>query len=153
MVTKKLNKTLFFTHKVFKHISETLVSLISILQAVKSVIKNTGKKPGPNTEIYGPRSEYGFLRTARQPIRMQDSSKPYNNNEYSFRSNNYKLALLKPKINFLKRSFSYRTAQEWNELPNSINENVDEIYLAAYSGEYNFCYFHNYRIMYVYSIV
>ena len=24
------------------------------------------------------RSEYGFLRTARRPIRMQDSSKPYN---------------------------------------------------------------------------
>ena len=49
------------------------------MQGVKSVIKDTGKKPGPNTEIYGPRSEYGFLQTARRPIRMQDSSKPYNN--------------------------------------------------------------------------
>ena len=55
-------------------------SLISILLAVKSAIKNTRKKPGPNAEIYGPRSEYeyGFLRTARRPIRMRDSSKPYN---------------------------------------------------------------------------
>ena len=58
--------------------SKTLISLISTLQAVKSAIRNTGEKPGPNTEIYGPRSEYGFLRTARRPIRMQDSSKPYN---------------------------------------------------------------------------
>ena len=64
------DKTLFFTHKLFKHIS---------LQAVKSAIKDTGKRPGSNTEIYGPRSEYEFLRTARRPIRMQDSSKPYNN--------------------------------------------------------------------------
>ena len=77
------DKTLLFTHKVFKHISKTLISLISILQAVKNAIKNTGKKPGPNMEIYGPRSEYGFLRTADRPIRMQDSSKPYNNVFYA----------------------------------------------------------------------
>ena len=46
--TKKAehDKTLIFTHKIFKHISKTFISLISILQAVKSVIKNTGKKPG-----------------------------------------------------------------------------------------------------------
>ena len=53
--------------------SKTLISLISILQAVKSGIKNTWKNPGPSTEIYGPRSEYGFLQTAHSPIRMQDS--------------------------------------------------------------------------------
>ena len=53
-----------------------------MLHAVKSAIKNTGKKPSPKTEIYGPRAEYGFLRTARRPIRMQDSSKPYNKNIY-----------------------------------------------------------------------
>ena len=46
-----------------------------MLHAVKSPIKNTGKKPSPKTEIYGRRSEYGFLRTARRPIRMQDSLK------------------------------------------------------------------------------
>ena len=50
------------------------VFLVSILQAVKSAIKNTGQKPRPNMAIYGPRSEYGFLRTARRPIRTQDSS-------------------------------------------------------------------------------
>ena len=53
-----------------------------MLQAVKSAIKNTGEKPRPKTEIYGPRSEYGFLRTARRPIRMQYSSKPYSENIY-----------------------------------------------------------------------
>ena len=42
-----------------------------------SLIHST-QKAGPNTEIYGPRSEYGFLQTVRRPIRMQDSSKPYN---------------------------------------------------------------------------
>ena len=60
------DKTLFFTHKVLKHISKTSISLISLLQAVKSAIQNTVKKPGANTEINGPRSEYGFLRTARR---------------------------------------------------------------------------------------
>ena len=53
-------------------------TVINTLQAVKRAIKNTEEKPGPNTEIYGPRSEYGFLLNARRPIRMQDSSKPYN---------------------------------------------------------------------------
>ena len=48
----------------------------------KSAIKKTGKRPASNTEVYGPRSEYGLLRTARRPIRMQDSSKPYNNTMY-----------------------------------------------------------------------
>ena len=48
-----------------------------------SLIHST-QKAGPNTEIYGPRSEYGFLRTARRPIRMQDSSKPYNKTAYSY---------------------------------------------------------------------
>ena len=46
-----------------------------------SLIHST-QKAGPNTEIYGPRSEYGCLRTACRPIRMQDSSKPYNNKQY-----------------------------------------------------------------------
>ena len=53
-----------------------------MLQAVKSAIKNTVEKPGPKTEIYGPGSEYGFLRTAHRPIRMQYSSKPYSKNIY-----------------------------------------------------------------------
>ena len=38
---------------------------------------NVWQKAGPNTEKYGPRSEYGFLRTGCRPIKMQDSLKPY----------------------------------------------------------------------------
>jgi hypothetical protein len=32
---------------------------------------------------YGPRSGYGFLRTACQPIRIENFEKPYNNKYYS----------------------------------------------------------------------
>ncbi len=31
---------------------------------------------------YGPRSGYGFLQTACQPIRIDNFEKPYNNNAY-----------------------------------------------------------------------
>ena len=57
------DKTLFFTHKVFKHISKTLISLICILQAEKMQLKTLGKSParirkftdhGPNKVFYGP---------------------------------------------------------------------------------------------------
>ena len=41
--------------------------------------KNVLQKAGPNTEKYGPRSGYGFLRIGCRPIRMQDPLKPYNN--------------------------------------------------------------------------
>ena len=34
--------------------------------------------------------------------------------------------------NFLKRSFSYRAAQAWNEFSNSITEDTDEISLYAF---------------------
>ena len=56
--------------------------------------------------------------TDRLPINLQESF--------------IKLALRKPKTNFLKRSFSYRAAQGWNELPNSITENFDELSLSAF---------------------
>ena len=52
--------------------------------------------------------------TDRLPIYLQKLFIKCNNNNYHLRSNNSKLALPKPKTNFLKRSFSYRTAQVWN---------------------------------------
>ena len=55
------------------------VFFLSKLNMSKLSLIHSTQKAGPNTEIYGPRSEYGFLRTARRPIRTQDSSKPYNN--------------------------------------------------------------------------
>ena len=61
-------QNLFFKHKVFKHISKTLITLISILQAVKSVIKNTGKKPCPNTGFYGPHVDQSECRILQSHI-------------------------------------------------------------------------------------
>ena len=46
------------------------------------ILNSVSLKPGPNTEKYGSRSEYGFLRTGCRPIRMQDSIKRYNNKSY-----------------------------------------------------------------------
>ena len=42
------------------------------------------------------------------------------NDMYGLRSNNRKLDLLKPKTNFLKKSFSYRGALAWDKLPHEI---------------------------------
>ena len=54
----------------------------SMSKHVKFLAKNVFQKAGPNTEKYGPRSVYGFLRTVCRPIRMQDSLKSYNNKYY-----------------------------------------------------------------------
>ena len=47
------------------------------------------------------------------------------NSNYSLRSNNLKLSLLKPKTDFLKRSF-YRGAIAWNSLPSEFLHEVDK---------------------------
>ena len=70
--------------------------------------------------------------TDRLPIYLQELFIKCNNDNYYLGSNNSKLALPKPKTNFLKRSFSYRAAQGWNELPNSITDNFDELSLSAF---------------------
>ena len=49
--------------------------------------------------------------TNRLPDYVQNFFKKSENCNYSLRSNNIKLSLPKPKTNFLKRSFSYRAAQ------------------------------------------
>lgn len=41
-----------------------------------------------------------------------------NNENYQMRSNRHKLILDKPNKNFMKKSFSYRGACAWNNLPN-----------------------------------
>ena len=48
------------------------------------------------------------------------------NSNYSLRSNNLKLSLPKPKTDFLKRSFSYRGAIAWNNLPSEFLQEVDK---------------------------
>ena len=42
--------------------------------------------------------------------------------DYNLRASNYVLQLPLPKTNFLKRSFSYRGAMAWNQLPNQTCE-------------------------------
>ena len=50
------------------------------------------------------------------------------NETYSLRSNlrsKYNdLSLAKPRTNFLKKSFSYRAAKTWNNLPLTITQNI-----------------------------
>ena len=55
-----------------------------------------------------------------------------NNDIYSLRSNNIKLALPKPRTNFLKRSFSYRAAKSWNALSNEITGDFRELSVTAF---------------------
>ena len=45
--------------------------------------------------------------------------------DYNLRGSNYDLQLPLPKTNFLKRSFSYRGAMAWNQLPNETREMGD----------------------------
>jgi hypothetical protein len=52
---------------------------------------------------------------------IQDLFTKFENSIYSLRSNNGKLALPRPRLtNFLKRRFSYKAAQGWNELSSKI---------------------------------
>jgi hypothetical protein len=54
------------------------------------------------------------------------------NNNYNLRSNQTKLALPKPKTNFLKRSFSYRASKSWNELSSETIENYNELSILSF---------------------
>ena len=58
-----------------------------------------------------------------------------NNDIYSLRCNNTKLALQKPRTDFLKRSFSYRAATSWNELSNEITNDFHELSVGAFERE------------------
>jgi hypothetical protein len=51
----------------------------------------------------------------------------HQNNNYEMRSNMRKLVLGKPKTNFMKRSFSYRGACAWNNLPIDIVNGYEQL--------------------------
>ena len=70
--------------------------------------------------------------TNRLPDYVQNFFKTSENCNYSLRSNNIKLSLPKPKTNFLKRSFSYRAAQGWNELSDEITKNIQDLSLTHF---------------------
>ena len=65
--------------------------------------------------------------TNRLPDYVENFFKKSENCNYSLRSNNIKLSLPKPNTNFLKRSFSYRAAQGWNELSDEITKNIQDL--------------------------
>jgi hypothetical protein len=52
--------------------------------------------------------------------------------DYPLRSNNCKLYLEKPKTDFLKKSFSYRGAASWNNLPNDVTNNYKELSISNF---------------------
>ena len=57
---------------------------------------------------YGPRSGYGFLPTACQPIRMENFEKPYNNNYYyKYYINYINIILYKYYIIFLETELKH----------------------------------------------
>ena len=70
--------------------------------------------------------------TNRLPDYVHNFFKKGKNCNYSLRSNNIKLSLPKPKTNFLKRSFSCRAAQGWNELSNEITKNIRDLSLTHF---------------------
>ena len=70
--------------------------------------------------------------TGRLPPYITDIFTKCHNEKYSLRSNNNKLLLQKPNTNFLKRSFSYRAAKSWNELPDEITGDINTLSIASF---------------------
>jgi hypothetical protein len=56
----------------------------NFLFAEAKISRQIKRHPGHRTRYgkYGPRSRYAFLRTACQPIRIENFEKPYNNHPY-----------------------------------------------------------------------
>jgi hypothetical protein len=65
--------------------------------------------------------------TANSPNYLPEMFNFRSNETYNLRSNFCQLSLDKPNTNFLKKSFSYRAAKSWNNLPDNIRHNVDNI--------------------------
>jgi hypothetical protein len=61
-----------------------------------------------------------ILRTV--PEYINNMFKFCENSTYNMRSNRCKLALGKPSRNFMKKSFSYRGAVAWNNLPDDLTK-------------------------------
>lgn len=54
------------------------------------------------------------------------------NNNYSFRSNDQKLKLPKPKRDFLKQSFAYRGAVALNNLAKKITDGYENLSVSSF---------------------
>ena len=55
-----------------------------------------------------------------------------NNSTYQMRSNRRKLTLNKPSRNFMKKSFSYRGAVAWNNLPDELIDNYEQFSICHF---------------------
>ena len=69
------------------------------------------------------------------PDYLEQLFNEFNNDIYSLRCNNTKLALQKRRTDFLKRSFSYRAAKSWNELSNEITNDFRELSVSAFKRQ------------------
>ena len=57
----------------------------------------------------------------------------FNHNDmYQLRSNDCKLYLRKPNTDFMKKSFSYRGASAWNNLPNNVVNCYNELSIRSF---------------------
>ena len=60
------------------------------------------------------------------PAYLTNSFNRCSNETYNLRSNFDQLSLAKPNTNFLKKSFSYRAAKSWNNLPLTLTQNIGD---------------------------
>ena len=75
------------------------------------------------------------ILTGRSPQYLEKLFSISQNDNYNLRSNQTKLKLPKPKTNFLKRSFSYRAAKSWNELPSGTTENYNNLSILSFKRQ------------------
>ena len=73
--------------------------------------------------------------TGRSPQYLGKLFSVSQNDNYNLRSNQIKLNLPKPKTSFLKRSFSYRAAKSWNELPSETTENYNNFSILSFNRQ------------------
>ena len=75
------------------------------------------------------------ILTGRSPQYLEKLFSISQNVNYNLRSNQTKSKLPKPKTNFLKRSFSYRAAKSWNELPSGTTENYNNLLTLSFKRQ------------------
>ena len=63
---------------------------------------------------------------------MSEMFKFNHNDVYQLRSNDCKLHLGKPNTDFMKKSFSYRGASAWNDLPNNVVNGYNELSIRSF---------------------
>ena len=79
-----------------------------------------------------------FKALKRQlPEYISDMFTVTNNATYSLRSNDRKLHLNKPNTDIMKKSFSYRAAFAWNNLPCDVVSDYESLFIARFKNLIN----------------